>query len=394
MGATGEVSQTTAVAAVCAAAAFKAVEVGVDFAHTATAGGVALGRTLTAQTAEVADQLFESYGVPNGEVVRLAFGDDAGQALIFIKCIAIEIGGIPPPGMTITDTLRAATALNSLQQTAGVADLRGTGHPDRMAAVKWGDIRRYLRFSLAMYGHLALKFLRLIPIAGAAVENDLAVVRSVTGGATVLRSEWAGSTYRPGYLLLLDEPGQAVVLSFRGTLRIHDVLTDLVCKQEPLQIGDTIGAAHGGMLKAAQRLLDELRADIEAALSSNIGFKLVLCGHSLGGGLATLMAVLIGPTIQVQPSEPENTAHHVPVTCFAYASPAVLSLELAAEATHVTSVVRLVFSSLAHHSHHLTRHPGAGTWSRYGPALRNVLYNGFARVACCHPQLARSRRRG
>lgn len=182
--------------------------------------------------------------------------------------------------------------------------------------------------------------------------------------------------------------------SFRGTLRIHDVLTDLVCKQEPLQIGDTIGAAHGGMLKAAQRLLDELRADIEAALSSNIGFKLVLCGHSLGGGLATLMAVLIGPTIQVQPSEPENTAHHVPVTCFAYASPAVLSLELAAEATHVTSVVRLVFSGLAHHSHHLTRHPGAGTWSRYGPALRNVLYDGFARVACCHPQLARSRRRG
>lgn len=83
-----------------------------------------------------------------------------------------------------------------------------------------GDIRRYLRFSLAMYGHLALKFLRLIPIAGAAVENDLAVVRSVTGGATVLRSEWAGSTYRPGYLLLLDEPGQAVVLvRLKRTLR-------------------------------------------------------------------------------------------------------------------------------------------------------------------------------
>jgi hypothetical protein len=55
--------------------------------------------------------------------------------------------------------------------------------------------------------------------------------------------------YRPSHLLLLDHERRAVVLVFRGTLGIHDVLTDLVCKQR--QHGD--GNAHGGMLEAAQR---------------------------------------------------------------------------------------------------------------------------------------------
>ena len=52
----------------------------------------------------------------------------------------------------------------------------------------------------------------------------------------------------------------------------------------------------------------------------------------IGGGLATLLAHLIGPHIDI-----DGDRRYV--RCFSYASPAVLSLELARNADHVTSLV-------------------------------------------------------
>jgi len=66
LGASGNVSQTAVMCAVGAAAAMKVVEVGVHVAHATTAGGLSLGRLVTAQTLGVADQIFEAYGIPNG----------------------------------------------------------------------------------------------------------------------------------------------------------------------------------------------------------------------------------------------------------------------------------------------------------------------------------------
>ena len=60
-----------------------------------------------------------------------------------------------------------------------------------------------------------------------------------------------------------------------------------------------VGEAHAGMLKAAERLLAALRPTIEKTLLElPTVHELCLCGHSLGGGLAALMAVLIGPTLR------------------------------------------------------------------------------------------------
>jgi hypothetical protein len=113
----------------------------------------------------------------------------------------------------------------------------------------------------------------------------------------------------------------------RGTVRLQDALTDLVCEHarfetathgpctqgegtrvdegEGATIGATmegqpmVGEAHAGMLKAAERLLAALRPTIEKTLLELPAVhELCLCGHSLGGGLAALMAVLIGPMLR------------------------------------------------------------------------------------------------
>ena len=104
----------------------------------------------------------------------------------------------------------------------------------------------------------------------------------------------------------------------RGTGKLHDVLTDLACAAAPHRDG---GHAHGGMLEAAKRLREDVMGPVRDALVNRPGFSFVLCGHSLGGGVATLLADLLGPEIEV-------AGRRVPVRCFSYAPPAVLSIEL------------------------------------------------------------------
>merc|ERR1712166_464178 len=97
------------------------------------------------------------------------------------------------------------------------------GGPPTAARLDWHATRRYMRFALAAYGHLGLRAQGIIPLIGGPADNN-AAIQHLTGvtSQAVLQSDWTGSTYRPGYLLLLDHEAKSVVLSVRGTMRVHD----------------------------------------------------------------------------------------------------------------------------------------------------------------------------
>ena len=187
----------------------------------------------------------------------------------------------------------AARALAWLQATGGGATPppeEGAVAAGARAAVHWAQVRRYLCFALAAYGHLALKLLGVLPRLGGPA-TDEAGLEHLTGVAAVdlVYSDWAGSTYRPGHLLAIDHEARAVVLAVRGTMRLHDVLTDLVCEHVALggeaggageageagEAGD-VGEAHAGMLEAAQRLLEQQRPLLEATLRLTFTLTLTL----------------------------------------------------------------------------------------------------------------------
>lgn len=178
---------------------------------------------------------------------------------------------------------------------------------------------RFARFSVASYGSSFLRFM------GAATAQEAREVSEHRVGhhfehhsfstyarlpsSTVLVSSFVdpdGGANRHGqtetgmpliHYISLDHESKAVVLTCRGTLGFEDVLTDMTCDYEELHWRGKQYEVHKGMLASARRLLSihgsRLIATIKAALEEFDDYGLVLCGHSLGGGVTALLGVLM-----------------------------------------------------------------------------------------------------
>ncbi|KLO05140.1 alpha/beta-hydrolase [Schizopora paradoxa] len=141
----------------------------------------------------------------------------------------------------------------------------------------------------------------------------------------------------PRYWVLTDHGRRQVVLVFRGTMSLNELAVDLTCDPAPFRPGATsmnenedagvdqttmpgslpfpsivepptpdsytssmsfeserVYKVHGGMLRMAQVMgaADKpVHRAVRDALSKNIGYDLIICGHSLGAGVAALLAL-------------------------------------------------------------------------------------------------------
>lgn len=136
------------------------------------------------------------------------------------------------------------------------------------------------------------------------------------------------------HFVSIDHEAKAVVLTIRGTLGLEDILTDLTCDYEIMEWQKRTWKAHGGMLKCAQilkrqssRVLQTIRAALERW---GPDYGLVICGHSLGGGVGALFGILL--TEIVNGHFVTSTSGVLPpgrrVHCFAYGPPASMSAAL------------------------------------------------------------------
>ncbi|OQR89124.1 hypothetical protein ACHHYP_06462, partial [Achlya hypogyna] len=174
---------------------------------------------------------------------------------------------------------------------------------------------------------LLVELLQMAPLALQAIyERDvLALQRFVKlqGYALVVASVASSSVHQPGFALVASTTERTAVLVIRGSQSVHDLLTDLQITSG--SANDYADVAHHGMATAAawiyEATLDALR-EFDAA-----GFRVVLAGHSLGGGVAALLAT------KLQPSFPT-------LQCYGFAVPACMTAMLADECTaYVHSVV-------------------------------------------------------
>ena len=92
----------------------------------------------------------------------------------------------------------------------------------------------------------------------------------------------------PVCFYVVDDAKKEVDIVIRGTLSMHDLSTDLDFTPVPFKGGFT----HGGILKATNNLLALMeKAQFLETIPNN--YKIVLTGHSLGGGVATVMGFIL-----------------------------------------------------------------------------------------------------
>eukprot|EP00667_Euglena_gracilis_P015225 EG_transcript_15822 len=139
------------------------------------------------------------------------------------------------------------------------------------------------------------------------------------------------TVFHPHFVVFVEPPGLVtrcggndvsgrllhgrVVVTIRGTMSLADALTDVAAEPVRMEVGDGEAVVHQGMMLAATNLFASVRQPILQALAENPSYDLVVTGHSLGGGSAILLTLLM----RTSPDEPLRRA-----TCVAFGPPPVL----------------------------------------------------------------------
>jgi hypothetical protein len=178
------------------------------------------------------------------------------------------------------------------------------------------NMTRFIRFASASYG---ASFLRVMGIATSSTkskpkefetnhhhEHHSFSNHTQLPPSTILLSSFVdpeGGTDATGHtgtgvpmvhFVSLDHDSKAVVLTCRGTLGFEDVLTDMTCDYDEITYHGKCYKAHMGIHASAKRLLSSrVLVTIKAALEEFPDYGLVLCGHSLGGAVTAVLAIMI-----------------------------------------------------------------------------------------------------
>ncbi|TAQ84361.1 hypothetical protein B7494_g7310 [Chlorociboria aeruginascens] len=221
--------------------------------------------------------------------------------------------------------LASDTRRGAFEKTGTLDSLMRTGHVDGMFPQHHlvRNITRFIRFASASYGASFLRVMGITTAAEGVREIDTAhhhehhsfSNHTQLPADTILLSSFVdpqGGTNSSGetntgvpmvHFVSLDHDSKAVVLTCRGTLGFEDVLTDMTCDYDDITWRGKDYKVHKGIHASARRLLEgsggRVLATLKAALEEFPEYGLVMCGHSLGGGVTALLAIMV--------SEPAST---------------------------------------------------------------------------------------
>jgi len=146
--------------------------------------------------------------------------------------------------------------------------------------------------------------------------NYAALKKQLEGLDTeIVYANFSNKLYQTPYFIAIDNEKHAIIISVRGTLSLEDCLTDVTASEDRFTIDAVDFYSHKGILQAAQYV----KTDIETTgildkLMSEENYSLILTGHSLGAGTASLLAILLKP-------------QYPNLQCFAFSPPGLLNLE-------------------------------------------------------------------
>jgi hypothetical protein len=132
-------------------------------------------------------------------------------------------------------------------------------------------------------------------VTGASIEANNEAVAALAGISPedILLSHWRNYPFRPCHYVAIDRVNTCVVISIRGTLEIGDLLSDLAAHPMEVELGGVDGWVHPGILAAASYIHCTTEAALKEAAKKCPGWPVLITGHSLGGGVAALLCMLL-----------------------------------------------------------------------------------------------------
>ncbi|KAF9434986.1 hypothetical protein BGZ76_007094 [Entomortierella beljakovae] len=186
----------------------------------------------------------------------------------------------------------------------------------------------FWRFSMACYGWAGINFVG----KGNGMIKDFVRWRSDHACAVdflripkedLLAFEFhANKVFNPSYYVALDRATNSIVLAIRGTMSAFDTLTDLVCEYQQWKGG----LVHGGMKTSAEWFMKNLVPQIVTYISKHKVSALNIVGHSLGGGTASLLTIML---LDHQHEFQNLMNGNFRIRCHAFAPACVVSKDLA-----------------------------------------------------------------
>jgi hypothetical protein len=225
------------------------------------------------------------------------------EARIYSNSGAVSVANlVSVPGAAVTGDVHKEDASVSMTEAQDESSLPFTPVCD--------PVSNSVLASLIFYAPMALTFIY------ATKEVDMQLLAAQQGWRLLYASlEQEGGrrgckvSDRPASALFVHEEHKIACVAVRGTTTIHDVITDIRQMPVPFPESDsentsraqteedwtTVGRGKGlavcGMATAANNLY---REHIDSLLSlSKQGYRIRMTGHSLGGGVATLLGVLV-----------------------------------------------------------------------------------------------------
>jgi hypothetical protein len=180
---------------------------------------------------------------------------------------------------------------------------------------------------------------------------------------TIVHTSKTNKMFQSPYMVLMDHKRKALVVTIRGSLSLEDSLTCMSVHLTPLEstVPELKGLenyVHQGWHETAMNIYTDLNRHkiLDRKFTEYPDYRLVVVGHSLGGAVASILAVLIKFHLK-------KYAHRL--KCFSYSSPgSVFSYSVATYCKpFVTSVIldndispRLNWRALLYFKKSLVRH--------------------------------------
>ncbi|KAI4303717.1 hypothetical protein MLD38_039315 [Melastoma candidum] len=139
----------------------------------------------------------------------------------------------------------------------------------------------------------------------------------------VLKFIKSSSVLRPGYYIGVDHRRKLVILAIRGTHTVYDIITDIVSSSDD-EVTFEGYSTHFGSAEAARWFLTHEIGTLKKYLDKYEGFRLRIVGHSLGGAIAALLAIMLRTKSKEELGFDPDT-----VTAVGCAAPPCVSKELA-----------------------------------------------------------------